>query len=396
MSRILYVTRVPLTAARFVLPLARKLTERGNHVEFAFGPGEYLDAMLSSGFPVTLVPMQKNSFALSNFRAVTALYRLAKEGEFDAVHTYSPVAGVVGRIAAHFAGVPVVIHTVIGSLMVRGVPLLHQFLYLMSEWVLGRWVTLFITLNDTAAHDLVKYHLAPPEKVASLRYEFGVDLSEFNPDRIDKHAVEAVRYRFGLEQGIPVVGFVGRLIGTKGILDLFDAYATIRRNGYQVKLLYVGDVLTSDKDQHSIRELKRRVVGAGLQDDVVFAGFQKDVPLYMALMDIVVLPSHREGFPRIPVEAGAMGKPSVITATGGAEVAVEDGKTGFVVPIGDVNRLAEALESLIRDPMLAQRMGAAGLARARELFDQDKILEQQVDYYRTAFQNTSDAFQITV
>ena len=300
MTRILYITRVPLTAARFVLPLARKLSERGNHVEFAYGPGEGMDEMLSSVFPVTLLPMEEKSLALRNLRAIAVLYRLIKRSKFDVVHTYSPVAGVIGRVAAHLAGTPVIIHTVIGSLMVRGVPLLHRILYLISEWILGRWAVLFIALNDTSAHDLVRYHLAPAHKVVSLRYEFGVDLSEFDPARIDKREVEALRDRFGLAPGIPVIGFVGRLIGTKGILDLFDAYIILRQHGYRAKLLYVGDVLTTDKDQHSISELRRRVAEAGLQDDVVLVGFQKDVPLYLAVMDVVVLPSHREGFPRIP------------------------------------------------------------------------------------------------
>jgi len=321
--------------------------------------------------------------------AIIDLYHLIRRGKFDIVHTYTPVAGVVGRIAAHFAGVPVIIHSVLGSLLVDEVPTWQRLLYLTSERMLGRWTNLFITLNDADSRDLIKHHIAPQAKVASLRYEFGVDLAEFNPERIDERQVEALRHEFGLELDIPVVGFVGRLVGEKGILDLFDAFAAIRQRGHQVKLLFVGDVLISDRDQESVRELKRRVAEEGLEDEVIFTGFREDVPALIALMDVVVLPSYREGFPRIPIEAAAMGKPAITTATRGHEVAVIEGETGLVVPISDVNSLAQAIERLIGDPVLAQRMGTAGLRRARELFDEQKILEQQIVYYAKAIHNAS-------
>lgn len=396
MARILFITRVPITASRFVLPFAKKLAGRGNYIQFACGPGEGIDEMVSSGFPLVVLPMEKKSLALRNLRGIIDLQRIMREGKFEIVHTYSPVAGVIGRIAAHFSRAPIVIHSVIGSLMIRGVPLFQQSFYLISEWLLGSWISLYITLNDRDARDLVRFHLAPAHKVISLRYEFGVDLTKFDPARINGGGVEALRHKLAIPEAMPVIGYVGRLIGAKGILDLFDAYKILRRNGYRTKLLYLGDVLTTDKDQHSVGVLKKRVCEEHLQEDVIFTGFQKNVPLYLALMDIVVLPSHQEGFPRIPVEAGAMGKPSVITATGGSDIAVEDGKTGFVVPVKDVSRLAQAIENLVRNPRLVRSMGAASLARVRQLFDQEKILEQQIDCYYRAIQSAGSSAHIAI
>jgi glycosyltransferase involved in cell wall biosynthesis len=98
-------------------------------------------------------------------------------------------------------------------------------------------------------------------------------------------------------------------------------------------------------------------------------------------MDVVVLPSHYEGFPRIPVEAGAMKKPSICTATSGATIAIEEGKTGFIVPIRDPKRLAEAIQKIITDSDLSRKMGNAARQRVVELFDQNKIVDQQVRLY---------------
>lgn len=385
MIKILYVTRVPITAVRFILPLANRLRERGNEVDFAFGPGEGLQEMVNSGFTLNILTMDKKSRSAKNAGVVLELRQIIKNGHYNVVHTYSPIIGIYGRIAAIRTNTPVVIHSVIGSLLASGVPLLHRALYVSSELATSHMVDLFITLNDIDADDMVKYKLAPAAKVVSLKYEYGVDLRDFKPECIDRKYFEEVRSQYGLVPSIPVIGFIGRMIGAKGILDLFEAYRQIRNNGVMAKLVYLGDVLSTDKDQTTVSYLKKMVKDADFENDVVFLGFQKDVPFYISLMDVVVLPSHHEGFPRIPVEAGAMGKPSVSTATSGAEVAIEEGKTGFIVPIKDPTLLAEAINKIITDPALAQAMGNQARQRVVDLFDQEKIVEQQVQIYAEYF-----------
>ena len=118
---------------------------------------------------------------------------------------------------------------------------------------------------------------------------------------------------------------------------------------------------------------------------MIFRGAQDNVPLNISLMDVVVHPSHHEGFPRIPVEAGAMGKPSVYTAVSGAEVAVEQGKTGFIVPIKDPERLAAAIMKVITDFALALSMGEKARQRVLEFFDENKIVDSQMDIYEKFF-----------
>lgn len=384
-TRFLYITRVPITAVRFILPLANRLRERGNHVEFAFGPGEGLQEMEDSGFTFTVLTMNRKSRLAKNAVVVRELRKVIKNGRYDVVHTYSPIIGVYGRLAAYRTNTPVVVQSVIGSLLAKGVPLSHRIMYITSEWVSSRLVDLFITLNDVDAHDMVKFRLAPAERVVSLKYEYGVDLREFNPESIDRNHLDEVRERYGLEPGIPVIGFIGRMIAAKGILDLFEAYKQIRGKGVMAKLAYLGDVLSTDKDQASFSRLKEMVKETGFNADVVFLGFQKDVPFYISLMDVVVLPSHHEGFPRIPVEAGAMGKPSISTATAGADVAIDEGKTGFIVPIKDPCHLGEAIQKIITDTVLAQTMGNYARQRVTDLFDQDKIVDQQVQIYADFF-----------
>jgi glycosyltransferase involved in cell wall biosynthesis len=394
MIKILYITRVPITAKQFILPLANRLRDRGNHVEFAFGPGEGLSEMEASGFPCTLLSMDKKSDSLRNVGVVGQLTRLINERHFHVVHTYTPFMGLYGRLAAFKASAPVIVHSVVGSLLASGVPVVHRLMYLASELLTSRIVDLFITLNDADAQAMVKYRLAPAEKVVSLKYEYGVDLNEFSPEAIETTRLEALRKKHDLEDKIPVIGFVGRMIGPKGILDLFEAYQIIRSNGIKAKLLYLGDVLTTDKDAQASIRLRNSVESASLGDDVIFLGFQKDVPLYLSLMDVVVLPSHHEGFPRIPVEAGAMGKPSVSTSTSGAEVAIDEGATGFIVPIKDPLRLAEAIQKIITNPNLARMMGQKARQRVVDLFDQNKTVDREILIYEEFFKKKKSQYSI--
>ena len=380
--KILFLTRVPMTAMRFIFPFAKRLRERGNIVEFAFGPGEGLKDVEESGFAFTMLSMDEKSSSIKNYRVINQLKKVILHGQYDVVHTYTPVMGLYGRLAAFRAKTPLVIHSVLGSMLAPEVPLVQRLFYFVSELLTSRMVDLFITLTDADAHTMVKYRFASKENVRVLQYEFGVDLNKFNPDNIDKIHLEEVRKEYHLQDGVPVIGFVGRMIGAKGILDLFEAYKQIRAQGIKAKLIFLGDVLPSVKDRTSSLVLKNCVQESGFEDDVVFFGWHEDLPLYLSLMDVVVLPSHYEGFPRIPVEAGAMGRPSICTATSGAEIAVRDGKTGFIVPIKKPESLAEAIKKIITDPDLARNMGNAARQRVVDFFDQNKIVDQQIQIYQ--------------
>jgi len=394
--KILFLTRVPMTASTFIFPFAKRLRERGHLVEFAFGPGEGVREIEASGFPFTMLPMDKRSSSVGNIRVVNELSTAMRNGRYDVVHSYTPVIGLYGRVAAFKAKIPVVIHSVLGSLLAPGVPFLHRVFYFASELATSRMVDLFITLNDADACAMVKYKLASADRVVSLRYEYGVDLSRFDPDKIDMAQFQELRKKHHLNDGAPVIGFAGRMIGAKGILDLFEAYRQIRARGTRAKLAYLGDTLSSDKDSSSVELLRALVRKSGFEDDVIFFGLQKNVPLYLSLMDVVVLPSHYEGFPRIPVEAGAMRKPSVCTAVAGVEVAVDEGETGFIVPIKDPKRLAAAIEKIITDPLLSRAMGNKARARVAELFDQNKIVDQQVRIYQEFFMKKETGAAYTV
>jgi len=193
---------------------------------------------------------------------------------------------------------------------------------------------------------------------------------------------EALRARLGFTPKNRVIGFVGRLVREKGVVELFEAMARVATQFPEARLLVVGDTLKSDRDTQTIARLNRIITSERLDDVVRFTGFRDDIPDLLAIMDVFVLPSHREGMPRTILEAMAAGKPVVATNIRGCREEVVDEVTGLLVPVCDPEALAEAILRLLRDEELARRIGEAGRKRVQEEFDEADVLRRQVDAYQ--------------
>jgi lipopolysaccharide/colanic/teichoic acid biosynthesis glycosyltransferase len=204
----------------------------------------------------------------------------------------------------------------------------------------------------------------------------GVDaLERFNPERLSVTVREETRSELGIPGQATVIGFVGRVVKEKGIAELEEAWHSLRDSYPEAYLLIVGPFETQDPlPAHSIARLQkdRRVVLTGLEWNTA--------PLYAA-MDIVVLPTYREGFPNVPLEAASMELPVVATNVPGCIDAVEDGKTGILVPPRDHVSLAGAIRLYLNDPTLRLAQGKAGRERVLRDFRPEVIWKAIYDQY---------------
>lgn len=185
----------------------------------------------------------------------------------------------------------------------------------------------------------------------------------------------------GLGKKDKVVGFIGRLVREKGVLELLEAMHQVVREVPQAKLLVVGDTLASDRDRQVTEHIKELIDRVKLQNVIRFAGFREDIPDLLTIMDLFALPSHREGMPRTVLEAMAAGKPVVATNIRGCREEVVHEATGLLVPVGDSDALADAILRVLSDEELASRMGEAGRKRVEEEFDEKLVLERQSKVY---------------
>ncbi|HOS44704.1 MAG TPA: glycosyltransferase, partial [Armatimonadota bacterium] len=205
----------------------------------------------------------------------------------------------------------------------------------------------------------------------------GVDAEgRFNPDALDPATRATLRERHGIPLDATAIGFVGRVVRDKGLIELAGAWTTLREQFPALRLLICGRIEPQDPLPPAVLAM--------LQDDprVHLIGEVTDVPGYLMAMDILCLPTYREGFPNVPLEAAAMRLPVVATRIPGCVDAVAEGDTGLLVPPYDAEALAEALGRYLADPALRQAHGLAGYARVRRDFRPQAIWEAIYGEYR--------------
>jgi glycosyltransferase involved in cell wall biosynthesis len=293
------------------------------------------------GLPVSVIPLptlRRPGPAI--LRSARALTRLLVATGAALVHANGSRAMAYAGVAGRLAGRPVVWHVRIGERE----PLLDRALGALAARVIV--ISTFVARRFPPA-------LGPKIRVVHN----GVDLSRFAP----RPAPAKLRRALGVPDEAPVVVSVGRFVAFKGYAHLLDAAALVERMRPGVHWLLVGD-----GELRAGLEAQTRCLG--LEAQVHFTGWRDDVPDLLALGDLFVLPSLEEHFGRVLIEAMAMAKPVVATDAGGVPEIVVDGGTGVLVPPADPPVLAAAVLTLLDDPALAARLGAAGRRRAESTF----------------------------
>jgi glycosyltransferase involved in cell wall biosynthesis len=372
--KVLQIAASGITVKGLLLPLIDRLRQEGYAVHTACSDGPHTRELQARGYEITPIEIERRIAPLSNLRSVWGLYRLMRRQRFDVVHVHTPIAAVVGRVAARLAGVPTVIYTAHGFYFHDNMPRRVRTPLVWMEKLLGPITHMLLTQSGEDAATAVREKICHAERVQHIGN--GVDIRRFaaapdGADRLD-----------GLSKDDRVVGFVGRMVAEKGILELIEAMQAVVKAVPNARLLLVGDTLDDDRDQQLKQTLRRMINESGLASRVVFTGFVQDVPRAMASMDVFVLPSYREGMPRTIIEAMACGRPVVATDIRGCREEVVHGVTGLLVPVKDPNALAQAIIQTLSDPQRARRMGEEGRRRAETLFDEEKVLDKQIEIYK--------------
>lgn len=273
--------------------------------------------------------------------AVGVVVRYLRKGDFDLVHTHSTEAGIIGRFAASLVDLPVV-HTV------HGVPFasdrndfLERFV-LYCERAAARRTDRLVTNADAIAEDYLSRGIGDSDQYTTV-YS-GIDLDAFR----DVPAAPDIT-----GDGVRVV-MVGRLADGKGFEDLLAAVDQLAQE--QISVYLVGDGPLQDDLHHQIRQ-------RGLSDTVQMLGYRDDIPAILAACDVFVLPSYREGTPRVITEAMASGLPVIATEIAGIPEQVEDGTNGILIQPGEIGDLGTALDRLVESGWLREEFGAASQER---------------------------------
>jgi glycosyltransferase involved in cell wall biosynthesis len=371
--RVLHLATTDMSLALLLGPQLRAFADAGMEVIGASAPGPYVGELATWGIRHEPVRHATRSNSVGqDLQALAELVRIFRRLRPDIVHTHNPKPGVYGRLAARLAGVPVVVNTVHGLYATPTDPPLRRTIVYALERGVSLCSQAELIQNEEDLGTLARLRV-PARKLVLLGN--GVDLERFKP-RPD--LIAAARSSMGVADDKVLIGMVGRLVWEKGFAELFEAARRLRHTHPEVAIVVVGpgdpaknNALSAD-DVRSAQEI----------GNVSFLGERKDVEVLYPGMDLFVLPSYREGFPRSAMEATACGIPVVATNIRGCRQVVDHGITGLLVPVRDPAALADAMGTLAGDPVLRRTMSEAAATRALAEFDDRDVIRITLDVYQ--------------
>ena len=362
---------VDFTLYHFLLPLMRGLAAAGHEVVGITSDGPLLTKVRAAGFRVENVPLARSYNPLRHIRAFAALVALLRRERFDLLHVHTPVAALIGRLAAAVARVPLVVYTAHGFYFHEHMPAWKYALFVALEWVGGRFTDVLFTQSEEDAATARRLGLCRSAVIKAIGN--GSDPTLFHPADPSDSERRRLRRELGADDARVVIVTVGRLVAEKGYPELIQAMRHV-----DATLWVVGERLVSDHAGAIENAVAAAEHDPVLKVRVRFLGYRGDVPALLRAADVFVLASHREGMPRSIIEAMLSGLPVVATDIRGAREEVVPGATGLLVPVRDSHALAGALQKLASQPELRSRYGAAGRQRAEALYDEAKIVDRQI------------------
>lgn len=340
------------------------------------------------------VEMTRQISPFRDLLAVWKLYRFLRKEKPELVHTHTPKAGIVGMMAAFFAGVPHRFHTVAGLPLMEAEGLKRKILNAV-ESLTYRFATKVYPNSFGLQEIIVKEGFCPPEKLKVLGKgsSNGIDTAHFNRDQISLINQEQLQLTLGIQPEDFVFIFVGRLVSDKGINELVQAFKNIQLNGdaitpspsphtphpapHNLKLLLVGP-LETDLDAllpETLKEIEKN-------GSIITAGYQDDVRPYFALAHALVFPSYREGFPNVVLQAGAMELPSIVSNINGCNEIIKEGENGLIIPVKNTSELQNAMRKLLNDQPLYDHLKKNARTRIVQNYEQEVVWQSLLEEYR--------------
>ena len=352
---------------------------------------EYIDALaktndvtlisnLDHGIPETRknvnfqeVPFRRRPHPLSDSINLIRLSRIIHKNKFDVIYTISPKGGFIGMLAATFMRVDKRIHFFTGQVWVtrKG---FWKFLLKSMDHIIGSMSTFSLIDSPSQRQFLLQNSIITESKSTVLGSGSisGVDTKRFTPSVKARHEI---RKKLGIPEDMVILVFLGRLNKDKGVMDLALAFKELSKRQPNTGLLFVGS------DEGMLEPMQKEIQKAGLENKVWFQGLTPIPEKFLAAGDIFCMPSYREGFGLVIIEAASTGLPAVGSDIYGVCDAIQDGETGILHEAGNINAIAQSLETLVQNPSLRKKMSAEALKRARSEFSRKTLLEKFENFH---------------
>ena len=301
--------------------------------------------------------------------ALIRLYGVFRREKFDICHTHTAKAGVLGRIAAFAAGVPVIIHTPHGHNFYGYFGPVFSKIIVAVERLMSKLTARITVFTELEKDDFIRFRVMRPEKISLIYQGLELDSSVHSPTEIIK-----IKDKLSIRPNEYAVGMIGRLEPIKGPKYFVEAAALVAGDLNNVKFLIIGEGSLR-------RKLERYAETLGIREKCIFTGWREDAPAIMSILDILVLPSLNEAVGMVLIEAQSKGIPVVASRTGGIPEVVRDNHSGILVSPGSPDELAEAIKRLLKDERMRKQMGDNGQDWVKGKFGAEAMVEAISDLY---------------
>ena len=330
---------------------SHELNKRGYRVILACQPNSFLERS-GRERSLEILRLRMNYFLPS---LIKLSFFLRREN-VDLINAHGYPDHFLCAIARKLTGVTALVRTKHNHVPLKGGAL--------SRYLYGTLTSRIVAISEHIREVMIRSGLKPGQ-VTTI--STAINLRQFAPRAKDQNLLKELNF----PAGCAIIGIVARLTERKGFKNLFEAVKILADQGRTIRCLVVGGGASSEK----IAALKNHAVTLGISNNILLTGRRGDIPEILSLLDVFILPSLAEGLGRSMLEAMSAGKPIVASAVGGIPEAIEDGKSGLLVPPDDSRALAQAIALLLDHPEKAQELGRASRLRAEQLFDQNKMID---------------------
>lgn len=375
--KLIRVTTVPLSIDKLLTGQLRFFSAFYEVVAVS-SDREYLERCAKrEGVRYAAIDMTRGITPIKDFVALIRFVILFYKERPFIVHSQTPKAGLLAMVAAKITGVPVRLHTVGGLPLVEAKGLKRSLLGAI-ERLTYRFAHRVYVNSPGLSTQMVSEGLIKPEKMEVLGNGStnGVDTRFFSRANVDRNHVLQLREQLRLQPDDFVVVFVGRIVKDKGIVELVEAFLKVAARHDRLKLLLVG--MEEPETDPLPYATQQKIAGS---ENILTPGFKDDVRPYLALADVLVLPSYREGFPNVLLQAGAMELPVIATNINGCNEIVVDGVTGLLIPIKNILAIQHAILRLINERDSSVQMGKKARERIVAYYEQAYLWQLLADQY---------------
>ena len=371
-KRVCWVTTTAFIANSFLRPHLKALAHRyDTTLLLNVNDGYAVDPGIA-GVRIQGIRIRRKISLLEDALALCEIAWRLMRGRFDAVHTFAPKAGLLGMLGALLARVPVRIHTFQGELWATRRGPMRTFLK-SADWLIARLATHVLVVGRGEREFLELEGVLPAGrgKVLGEGSIAGVDANRFRPDPASRLIG---RRKLGVQEQEVLMLFLGRLVKDKGVLDLVHAFVDVAGDHPELVLGFVGP--DEDAVAAELRAAAGRFAGR-----LRFAGYTDQPERYLCASDLVCLPSYREGFSTVILEAGACSVPALASRIYGTADAVVEGVTGLFHAPGDMRQIADGMIRIAADPALRESMGLAARQYVFEHYRAERVVAAMEDFY---------------